>query len=407
MPPVHTLCRGRFFSDDPRSHSAIWRLFCVKFKRVHLATMTYRLSLLLLTALLVSYGCRTTKPANTDRPITATITEEGLLNCFLPGTSLNGQSVWCEASAVLFDGTSILVANDKDMPAGQSPVFMKAPTTLADSTQRPVYLTQRAFSAARKYEDFSQTPDGQFSLLITAFDRIKTDSHDWDGYNTLLYWRKGDTDHPHVLAPDDTSRTSISYRQPIARLLATDQFPGGVPYFKIEGLAATDKHLLFGIREAGQSYEHFTYQAKVISVSYRVEKTRGTDRIRLNDDWRIINDFSIAKADSTLPKPLALSSLEYDPLRNRFWLLTSLETPDKLDGYLWTISPSDLFANKPFTLVRDEQGKPLHFNHKAEDITPLDDQRLLIIHDDDRVRTRVGSRTRQPHQAAYTIVRVR
>ncbi len=374
--------------------------------------MKYYYPAIVLTTLLFIYGCKTNKLPSSAGPISASITKEGFLNCFTAGTMLNGQTVWCEASAVLYDGKNLFFANDKDMPSGMSPVFEKTPALLIDSTKAPVYLTQPVFSAARKYEDFAQSPDGPkgtpgYVFLTTAFDRVKPGSHDWDAYNTILYWRKGDEQHPHVLAPDDTSRTSIGYRKQIANLLATDEFPGALPYFKIEGLAATDKQLLFGIREEGKSYESFKYRAKIISVSYRVDKSVAGDRIRLANDWKIINDFDIAKLDANLPKPLALSSLEYDPYRKRFWMLTSLESNGQLDGYIWTISPDDLYANKPFTLVRDAQGQPLHTTgHKAEDLTFLDANLVLIIHDDDRGRTKIGSRTRQPNQAAYSLLTV-
>lgn len=367
--------------------------------------MTYRLSAVTLLVLFVAFGCKTAKLPVTSTSLTATITEEGFLNCFTAGTSLNGQPVWCEASAVLFDGKNILVANDKDMPPGQSPVFMKPPGTLADSAQLPAYLPQAAYSQGTKYEDFAQTPDRRFVLLTTAFDRVKPNSHDWDRFNTILYWQSGNEQNPKVLAPDDTSHSSIAYRQKIAQLLANDEFPGALPYFKIEGLAATDRQLLFGIREEGKSYESFNYRTKIISVSYQVENTGNTERIRVGDDWEIVNDFSIVKADSTLPQSLALSSLEYDPYWERFWMLTSLEVNGQLDAYLWTITPADLYAKKPFTLIRDAQGKPVHTpGHKAEDLTFLDRNRLLLIHDDDRTRTTVGSHVRQPNQAAYTIL---
>lgn len=368
--------------------------------------MNYRLPTILLTAFLFSYGCKTTKLPTGPPAVTAQLTEEGLLNCFTPGTSVNGQPIWCEASAVLFDGNDVLIANDKDMPAGQSSVFTKKPAALGDSTQAPVYLNQPIFENAHKYEDFAQTPGKKFIFLTTAFDRVKPNSHDWDGFNTILYWRNGDPDHAAVLAPDDTSRNSMAYRQRIAQVLANDQFPGSMPYFKIEGLAATDKQLLFGIREEGKSYESFSYQAKIISVSYRVEKTNTGERIRLDDDWKIVNNFDIAKAEPSLPQPLALSSLEYDPQRKTVWMLTSLEANGKLDAYVWASTLADLYAGKPFTLVRNTQGQPLSISHKAEDITPLDKNHLLLIHDDDRVRTQVGSRIRQPHQAAYTIIQL-
>lgn len=315
--------------------------------------MTCRLSTISLFIGLVTFGCKTTKLPS-SQTITASISQEGLLTCFSPGTSLNNNLVWCEASAVVYDGKNVLFANDKDMPQGQSPVFAKSLATLADSTQLPTPILQPAFTAGRKYEDFAQTPDRKFIFLTTAFDRVKSGSHDWDGYNTILYWRSGDEQHPYVLSPDDTSRTSIAYRQRIAQLLASDEFPNEMPYFKIEGLAATDKQLLFGIREDGKAYDSFKYRAKIIGVTYNLEQTGGTERIRLENDWKIINDFVIVKADTTLPQPLALSSLEYDPYRNRFWMLTSLESGSTVDAYLWTITPA-IYMLKPFSLVRNAQ----------------------------------------------------
>ncbi|MFD2572945.1 hypothetical protein ACFSUS_20045 [Spirosoma soli] len=370
--------------------------------------MNYRLCTVLVALMMLGYGCKTSKSVTSNTtPGTATIAEEGLLTCFTAGTMLDGKPVWCEASAVLFDGTNVFLANDKDMPSGQSPVFSKPLASLADSTRAPTYLTQAPYTTAHKYEDFAQTPDGKFVFLTTAFDRVKPGSPNWDGYNTILYWRKGDEQNPRVLAPNDTSRTSMAYRQRIARLLANDEFPGEMPYFKVEGLAATDRQLLFGIREEGKAFDNFKYRSKIIAVSYLIEEVGNAERIRLADDWKLIADFDPAKAESALPQPLALSSLEYDTYRNRFWLLTSLELNGQLDAYLWTATPDELMTNKPFTLMRNAQGQPLHVGHKAEDVTPLDRNRLLLIHDDDRALTTVGKRIRQPNQAAYTILKIK
>jgi len=85
-------------------------------------------------------------------------------------------------------------------------------------------------------------------------------------------------------------------------------------------------------------------------------------------------------------------------------MLTSYEKDGKLDAYVWTNTLADLKVGKPFRLVRGRGRKPLRFGHKAEDVTLLNSNRLLIIHDDDRVQTIVGNQTRQPNQAAYTIV---
>lgn len=367
--------------------------------------MTFSRRLLPLAAFILIFACKTAKIPSA--PLTATITEEGLLTCFAPGTKLQNESVWCEVSAVAYDGQKLLFANDKDMPASLSPVFTKTLATLADSTQLPTYLMPAAYANGRKYEDFTQTPDRKFILLTTAFDRVKPSSTDWDGYNTILYWRTGDEQHPLVLAPDDTSRTSIAYRTRLAQALATSEFPGSVPYFKVEGLAVTDRQFLFGIREVGTSYKLFKPVDKIVAVSYAVEKTGAGERIRLRDDWRVIADFDPARKEASLPRPLSLSSLEYDPGRNFFWMLTSIETQNQLDAYLWYSTPDDLMADKPFTLVRDAAGQPLRFGHKGEDLTILDKNRLLIVHDDDRFQLPVGNKIRQPNQAPYTIITIR
>ncbi|MDB5239376.1 MAG: hypothetical protein JWP57_1 [Spirosoma sp.] len=359
---------------------------------------------LLIVALLAS-ACKTAKTL--PGPQAATITDQGLITCFSASTTLDGKAVWCEASAVAYDGHNLLIANDKNGPDSLSSVFTKTPAALADSTHSPTYLMSPAYAEGQKYEDFAQTPNRKFVLLVTAFDRIKPGSTDWNGYNTILYWHTGDEQHPQVLAPNDTGLSSIPYRDKLARVLATNEFPDRIPYFKIEGLAATDQHLLFGIREVGASYTSFRPVAKIISVSYFTETTNQGERLRLGDDWRMVADFDAAKAEPSLPQPLSLSSLEYDPYRNCFWLLTSLETKDRLDAYLWFIKPTDLFANKPFTLMRDSQRQPLRFGHKAEDLTPLDKNRLLVIHDDDRFQLPVGTQIRQPNQAPYAIVTIK
>lgn len=351
------------------------------------------------------YTART--PTLPNQAKIAVTTEDGLLTCFPADVAIEGKPVWCEASAVLFNDNALLLANDKDMPPGQSSVFSTSLEKLADTTQLPTYLTAPAYGFGRKYEDFAQTPDRQFVFLTTAFDRVKLDRPDWDAYNTILYWRRGDEAHPHVLSPDGLAKTSVGFRPKLARALASTDLPGAAPYFKIEGLAATDRQLLFGIREVGQAFDKFTYANKIVAVSYTVGKMNNEDRIQLFDDWRVVADFKPVTVIGSLPKTLGLSSLEYDPFHRCLWMLTSLEQDGRMDAYLWSISPADLRIGKPFKLARNKGGRPLRFGHKAEDLTPIDGDRLLIIHDDDRAQPTVGGQTRQPNQAAYTILRVR
>ncbi len=371
--------------------------------------MLIRYPSLLGTALSITLvACHSARtPTLPNQAKIAVETEAGLLTCFTADVAVEGKPVWCEASAVLFTGDRLLFANDKDMPAGQSSVFSKSLETLADTTQLPTFLNAPAYGYGRKYEDFAQTPDRQFVFLTTAFDRVKPNSTDWDAYNTILYWRRGDEANPHVLSPDGLAKTSVGFRPKLARALATADLPGEVPYFKIEGLAATDRQLLFGIREVGRAFDNFTYVNKIVAVSYTIGKKDNQDRIQLFDDWRVVADFKPELVKGSLPKTLGLSSLEYDPFHGCLWLLTSLEQDGRMDAYLWSIRPADLRVGKPFNLARKKGGGPLRFGHKAEDLTPIDGNRLLIIHDDDRAQLTVGKQTRQPNQAAYTIVSVR
>ena len=368
--------------------------------------MNYRIFPFVAALCLIGNACTLIKPFGPTH-VQANVTEEGLLTCFAPGTSSDGKPIWCEASAVLVDGNTVWLANDKDMPAGQSSVFRKSSTTLSDTAPLPTYMTEAAYSTGRKYEDFAQTPDGKFVFLTTAFDRVKPDSPEWDAYNTILYWRRGNEQHPRVLMPSGQHTTSVGFRQKLARVLATNELPGAVPYFKIEGLAVTDRQLLFGIREVGQAFDKFTYVSKIVAVSYTIGKLNGEDRIQLFDDWRVVANFDPAIVQPALPKPLGLSSLEYDPIRRCIWMLTSYEKDGKVDAYVWTNTLAELNVGKPFRLVRSRGKKPLRFGHKAEDLTLLDNNRLLVIHDDDRLQLPVGAKIRQPNQAPYAIITVK
>ncbi|WP_138994708.1 hypothetical protein [Larkinella sp. C7] len=362
--------------------------------------------LLLLSLSLVECKTSQTTTGKTVPVLRASIETENLLTCCDSGTKMpDGNPVWCEASAVLFDNGTVYVANDKDMPTGLSSVFMKPWKSFADTTVRPTPLLASAFREARKYEDFAT--NGDYVFLTTAFDRVKAGSTDWDGYNTILYWKKGNEANPQILTPQRGAKNSVAYREQLSKVLAQNRpaFPNGMPYFKVEGLAVMDSLLLFGIREEGEKYDQFDYRVRIVTVPYFVEKTADGERLALRDHWRIVADFDPATV-ANLPKPLALSSIEYDRNRKLFWLLTSIESNGQLDAYLWTATPDELLNNRPFKPVRDAAGQPIHFNHKAEDLTLIDANHLLVIHDDDRANTTVGTKIRQPNQAAYTVLKI-
>lgn len=330
----------------------------------------------------------------------AAIVKEGLIDCFEKDLKLNGQPVWCEASAILYDGKNVLVASDKDMPDIRSSVFYWAVQNDAiDTTQQPGYFDYTVLKKATKYEDFAQTPDGKYIFLTTGFDRIKPNSQDWDQFNTLLYWQNHSEGSTHqVLSANGTDSTSVSLRPGIARALISATFPQGVPYFKVEGLAATDKQLYWGIREEGKQFDSFSYKIKILTVPYTIENGKA----KLTGNFSVLADINI---DSIKPggETIAISSIEYDPYNKRFLILTSYEINGKLGGYLWTATEKQLRQNS-MSLVKDAGGNPVHFHNKCEDVTIINKKRIIVIHDDDREMLNVNGRTRQPYQAAYSIV---
>src|SRR5690606_2006762 len=174
-------------------------------------------SLLLVSLSLIE--CKTSR-ITTGKPasvLSASIETENLLSCCDFGTKMtDGSPVWCEASAILYDNGTVYIASDKDMPDGLSPVFTKPWKDFGDTTIRPIPLLADAFRKARKYEDFAT--NGDYIFLTTAFDRVRPGSTEWDSYNTILYWKKGDEGNPQVLAPERDAKNSVDYRQQLGKV---------------------------------------------------------------------------------------------------------------------------------------------------------------------------------------------
>jgi hypothetical protein len=359
--------------------------------------------LLGIAAISLLVQCRTVQPPSTATTQTGIISSEGFLTCFEPG--LGAGKLWCEASAIVNQQGRIYLANDKDMPEQRSSVFyfptVADITSMAPSDRRqPIYLEQPMLKAAHKFEEFAQSPDRKWTFLITAFDRIKPDSPEFDGYNMLLAWHPGEEGTVQVIGAEKEGGASLPLRRQIQAVL------GGSPYFKIEGLAATNTHLWFGVREQGEQYDNFDYKITILTAPYRVVRVaNGNEQVVLGDIAPIRN-FSVEEVEPALPKPLAISSLEYDTIRKCFWLMTSYEQNGQIGAYLWTISEADMASDGALQLVRTVGNKPLVFTHKAEDMTFLDPNTLLVVHDDDRIKTTVGSQERRPNQAAYSVVKI-
>ncbi|MHC4707637.1 MAG: hypothetical protein ACYS8I_11195 [Planctomycetota bacterium] len=344
----------------------------------------------------------------------ARIVFEGHITCFERGLQTSeGNAVFAETSAVVYTGRQLIFANDKPIPGSErSPVFAVACSPVGPRVSGAnVEYFPGSINKARKYEGLTITLDGKYILATTAFDRIKRESSEWDNYNILVAWPVGKPETSRILTlpPQGNARSSVSLRKRFSRALRTKTFPDGVPYLKIEGLAAIPGNtLLFGVRGVGKSYKDFDNVVKIIAVTYTIRE----GRFMLEDEFKLLYDYDPAQISGIAPN-VGLSGLEYDGYRNRLYLLGSFENGESdegLGGYLWVLPIAQLSQGRPPTLVRDKAGKPLLFAHKPEGVAVLGKNRVFVIHDDDRVLGRENVErpetqfSRKAHEAAYAIV---
>ena len=309
----------------------------------------------------------------------------------------------CEPSAIAVHHGRVILGNDKPIPGeARSPVFSLNFDQGILSPRPDVFHTDTPFRMARKYEDFSTTPDGRWAFATTGFDRILDTDPSLDVFNTLLYWP---VDRPAAVSIAQMSSrseqaSSAGLRAEMKRALANEQFPEGPPYWKIEALAAIPGDvLLFGVREIGESYEKFSYSTQILALPYKM----GANGFQATGPIESVYSFDT----SAVPETVAISGLEYAPATQTLWLLTSFERDESaagVGGYLWSLKTTGLPLTQAPTLVRQSNQQPLMFTHKSEGVAPLDTHRLMVIHDDDR---RTGTDFgRELHQAVLQIVQI-
>lgn len=346
------------------------------------------------------------------RPIRASVSLEGFSVGFPDSVKAGGKPFWFEGSAILYDGKSVLIAHDKPMPNGQASVGSWATPEALYNQQPPTYFTHSLFKRGVKYEELAQTPDRRWVFLTTAFDRVKEGSNAWDTYNMLLCWPAGKPAQVRLLggAPNvsDSVNTSVGLRDKISSAIALSDldYYGIVRYFKLEGLTATADRLFFGVREEGNSFQDFKPVVRVLSVPYQVIGSGADQHVGLTGNFSLLGTVNVAEqTPEKLMGKLALSSLEYDPVRKLFWIITTHEDGERVGAYLWTATEAEL-ARGMMTLVRTPTEEPLWLSHKAEDLTFLTPNTLLLIHDDDRLPTKVANNVRQPNQSAFTVLEI-
>ncbi|GHB32396.1 hypothetical protein [Salinicola rhizosphaerae] len=346
----------------------------------------------------------------------AEVIDEGTLTCFEPGLTYDdGSPVNVEVSAAVFDGERLILASDKPIPGeSRSAAFAVALENGKPVPESLTFLTAAAIKRAIKYEDFALTADGSHILATTGFDRIDGESHDLNAYNHLLIWPIGEPDRVQVVDPDprDGVEGSLELRRKLDEAI-------GLPYYKIEGLAAvpsqpdlatpSDGLLLFGVREQGQDHENFEYVCRVVGAHYRVTDSGNLTFVdKLEERYR----FSPGNYDG-VRHVCGLSSLEYDPFNERLYLMASFEVDtnhgEQIGGYLWSMPLADFHADQVPSIVENAHGDALEFEHKAEGLAVLDATRVFVAYDNDRDMSlgSIDERDRRDAcEAPYTLMRL-
>lgn len=344
----------------------------------------------------------------------------GTIDCFEAGSRAPGRPdrlAFCEGSAVTFDGGRLVVASDKPIPGRARSSLFELPFSPGDGTvarRATRYLQGPPFSTARKLEDATRTPDGKRVFLTTGFDRVKAGGdRSWDGYNLLLSFPVDAPDQAWVVGPDPAARpTSVALREVLGPHLVTPGFPDGAPYFKVEGLAAgPDQRLLFGIRELGASYQAFEYALIVLEARWRRE---GRAIVLDPDSVRVIYRRDRLEVEG---HRVGLSSLEYDPAAERYWMLVSYEHEEdrdavgarsRLGGFLLSIDEEEMRADAPPRPVVGPSGRVVHFVNKPEGLAVVAPGTAVVVaFDDDRVLDCARGdhqHRRQPHQTGLGVV---
>ncbi|MFT4554222.1 MAG: hypothetical protein ACI9S8_002871 [Chlamydiales bacterium] len=304
----------------------------------------------------------------------------------------NSVPIFCETSAVVFDGEKIIFGTENPLPGKERSSIFSFPLVKGqgfDVNSRS-YCTAQPFLEARRYEDFTITPDKKTILATTGFDRF-SEEENLDGYNTLLAWPTGSENLVTIvdLHNRDNINSSLGLRDKIRKAMISEEYPEGPTHFKVEGLAAIpNNRLLFGIREIGDNHLDYKSVIKILSVGYKGEGVS----FELDGEFEEIYD-STAVVQEVIGREVALSGLEYDKFNDRLLILTSYEEVNGnevdgdmgIGGFLLYLTMDGLEAKSAPSLVHDAENRPLSFAHKPEGIAVLDSSILLVVHDDDGV----------------------
>ena len=122
-------------------------------------------------------------------------------------------------------------------------------------------------------------------------------------------------------------------------------------YFKVEGLTATNGHLLLGIREVGLNYEAFSYTITVVNAII------DTDGLKLIGQPQLLKTIlSTSKAGGS-----QVLRLDIGPICFLFWCQKMFDKLTDLNGRLLVTTTA---PGADYHYVRSPQGNPLRFHRK-------------------------------------------
>lgn len=307
------------------------------------------------------------------------------------------------------------VVNDKESPLKGASSVMDLDIGSAFDIRMRGGLTLPGPTYPMKLEDIGLTPDGRFVIATTAFDRHDAASPRFDGFNMLVGWdlNDGNAQEFNIVMADLGGGNKISVRQHLSAAL-DKHFEKSLAYFKVEGLAALPgNRLLFGIREIGQDYKKATRSTILIEATYL--ERNGKLLVDDTSPARVILDIGNDLYKAT-HADIGLSGLTYHAAQNRLYVLTSLEVDRDgklvLDAYLWSIGFDKAGAPDPasLTLAKNLQNATFRFNHKAEGIAFINDDTMMVVHDDDRAPLPIdaagNARPRQMNESVVSFLRL-
>jgi hypothetical protein len=169
---------------------------------------------------------------------------------------------------------------------------------------------------------------------------------------------------------------------------------------------------LLGIREVGNTHTDFEYRVLLIEGRYRMEQ----DVFVLDEqsEFTVVRDFTAVS--KIVGRKVGLSSMEYDPAQHRLYLLTSYESTAEptMGAFMWVLPDEAGALGRTPYLLKNRDGTPFEFTHKAEGLAVLDGGRIFVVHDDDRNATVIKTtapypaqeRIRKSNEAAFEILKI-